>query len=46
PNPLSAGSDETLSVAGASTATVQELHLVAVHMVCAAFDAAVERAGR
>ncbi|GAB1326713.1 D-sedoheptulose-7-phosphate isomerase [Streptomyces sennicomposti] len=46
PNPLSAGSDETLSVAGASTATVQELHLVAVHMVCTAFDAAVERAGR
>ncbi|MGV9992292.1 D-sedoheptulose-7-phosphate isomerase [Streptomyces sp. NPDC003374] len=46
PNPLSAGSDEALCVAGASTATVQELHLVAVHMVCAAFDAAVERHGR
>ncbi|MEW2293819.1 SIS domain-containing protein [Streptomyces sp. NPDC006743] len=43
PNPLSAGSDEALCAAGASTATVQELHLVAVHMICAAFDAALER---
>ncbi|MFJ6087835.1 SIS domain-containing protein [Streptomyces sp. NPDC092369] len=43
PNPLVAGSDEALCVPGASAATVQELHLVAVHMVCAAFDAAVER---
>ncbi|MGW0085006.1 D-sedoheptulose-7-phosphate isomerase [Streptomyces sp. NPDC003393] len=46
PNPLSAGSDEALCAAGASTATVQELHLVAVHMVCAAFDAALARGGR
>ncbi|MEU6479936.1 SIS domain-containing protein [Streptomyces sp. NPDC047017] len=46
PNPLSAGSDEALCAAGASTATVQELHLVAVHMVCAAFDAALARPGR
>ncbi|MFJ1807482.1 MULTISPECIES: SIS domain-containing protein [unclassified Streptomyces] len=44
PNPLTAGSDEALCVSGSSTATVQELHLVAVHMVCEAFDAAVERA--
>ncbi|WP_217237525.1 SIS domain-containing protein [Streptomyces sp. AC555_RSS877] len=43
PNPLMAGSDESLCVTAASAATVQELHLVAVHMVCAAFDAAVER---
>ncbi|MFB7598771.1 SIS domain-containing protein [Streptomyces sp. NPDC056160] len=43
PNPLSAGGDEALCAAGASTATVQELHLVAVHMICAAFDAAIER---
>jgi D-sedoheptulose 7-phosphate isomerase len=43
PNPLSAGSDEALCAAGSSTATVQELHLVAVHMVCAAFDAALQR---
>jgi D-sedoheptulose 7-phosphate isomerase len=46
PNPLSAGSDEALCAAGSSTATVQELHLVAVHMICAAFDAAIERTGR
>jgi D-sedoheptulose 7-phosphate isomerase len=46
PNPLVAGSDEALCVPAASTATVQELHLVAVHMVCAAFDAAIERNGR
>ncbi|MFD5234567.1 SIS domain-containing protein [Streptomyces qaidamensis] len=44
PNPLLACSDEALCVSGSSTATVQELHLVAVHMVCEAFDAAVERA--
>ncbi|MFF9277456.1 D-sedoheptulose-7-phosphate isomerase [Streptomyces griseosporeus] len=43
PNPLMAGSDEALCVSGASTATVQEVHLVAVHMICEAFDAAVER---
>jgi D-sedoheptulose 7-phosphate isomerase len=43
PNPLMAGSDEALCVSAASAATVQELHLVAVHMICAAFDAAVER---
>jgi D-sedoheptulose 7-phosphate isomerase len=42
PNPLAAGSDESLCVQAGSTATVQELHLVAVHMVCAAFDAALE----
>ncbi|MFJ4481066.1 SIS domain-containing protein [Streptomyces longwoodensis] len=43
PNPLTAGSDEALCVAAPAAATVQELHLVAVHMICAAFDAAVER---
>ncbi|MFB8771808.1 D-sedoheptulose-7-phosphate isomerase [Streptomyces broussonetiae] len=42
PNPLLAGSDEALCVAAGSTATVQELHLVAVHMVCEALDAALD----
>ncbi|MGW4023614.1 D-sedoheptulose-7-phosphate isomerase [Streptomyces sp. NPDC005009] len=42
PNPLTAGSDEALCVEAPTSATVQELHLVAVHMVCAAFDAALE----
>ncbi|UUU25511.1 D-sedoheptulose-7-phosphate isomerase [Streptomyces sp. DSM 40750] len=45
PNPLLAGSDEALCVNAGSAATVQELHLVAVHMTCAAFDAALERKG-
>ncbi|MFV0132941.1 SIS domain-containing protein [Streptomyces sp. HMX87] len=46
PNPLMAGSDESLCVEAPTTATVQEIHLVAVHMVCAAFDAALERGAR
>ncbi|MFH9979269.1 SIS domain-containing protein [Streptomyces sp. NPDC017179] len=43
PNPLQLGSDESLCVAAPVAATVQELHLVAVHMLCECFDAAVER---
>ncbi|MEV8593066.1 SIS domain-containing protein [Streptomyces sp. NPDC052012] len=42
PNPLMAGSDESLCVEAPSAATVQELHLVAVHMLCEAFDAALD----
>ncbi|AEN13818.1 MULTISPECIES: SIS domain-containing protein [unclassified Streptomyces] len=38
PNPLAAASDEALCVEAEVSATVQELHLVAVHMVCEAFD--------
>jgi D-sedoheptulose 7-phosphate isomerase len=41
PNPLAAGSDEALCVEANTTATVQELHLVAVHMICEAFDNAL-----
>jgi D-sedoheptulose 7-phosphate isomerase len=41
PNPLAAASDEVLCVEAAAAATVQEMHLVAVHMLCEAFDAAV-----
>lgn len=54
PNPLAAAGDEALCVpAGAGgtggavpagTATVQELHLVAVHMLCTAFDGALAEA--
>lgn len=40
PNPLAAAADEALSVPGAG-ATVQEAHLVAVHVLCTVFDAAV-----
>jgi D-sedoheptulose 7-phosphate isomerase len=46
PNPLAAAADESFCVAAPSPATVQELHLVAVHMVCAAFDEALEQDGR
>ena len=41
PNPLEAAADETVAVDSPWTATVQECHLVALHLVCAAFDAAV-----
>ena len=41
PNPLSAAADETVCVDSPWTATVQECHLVALHLVCAAFDEAV-----
>lgn len=43
PNPLAAAADESLCVDAATSATVQELHLVTVHMLCEAFDEAVER---
>ncbi|MEU4685502.1 D-sedoheptulose-7-phosphate isomerase [Streptomyces xinghaiensis] len=40
PNPLAARADEALCVDADSTATVQEAHLVALHLLCAAFDSA------
>ncbi|MEU1710399.1 SIS domain-containing protein [Streptomyces sp. NPDC005706] len=43
PNPLQLGADEALCVDAPVAATVQELHLIAVHMLCEAFDRAVER---
>lgn len=43
PNPLAGAADEALCVAAASAATVQELHLVAVHMLCESFDRAIAR---
>ncbi|MFK4152516.1 SIS domain-containing protein [Streptomyces fungicidicus] len=41
PNPLVEAADEALCVEAGSTATVQETHLVAVHLLCECFDAAV-----
>lgn len=38
PNPLATQADEALCVEAPTTATVQELHLVALHMLCAAVD--------
>ncbi|GGS61074.1 D-sedoheptulose-7-phosphate isomerase [Streptomyces cinerochromogenes] len=43
PNPLQLGADDALCADAPVAATVQELHLVAVHMLCEAFDQAVER---
>lgn len=44
PNPLAHACDEVVAVEAVSTAVVQELHLVALHLVCASMDAAL--AGR
>jgi D-sedoheptulose 7-phosphate isomerase len=41
PNPLSEQCDECLAVDVPDTAVIQEVHLVAVHLVCAALDRAV-----
>ena len=41
PNPLAAAADEVIAVPTAGTATVQEAHLVLVHVLCAAVDAEI-----
>jgi D-sedoheptulose 7-phosphate isomerase len=41
PNPLAELADQAMCVDAADTATVQEVHLVAVHILCEAFDAAL-----
>ena len=41
PNPLVAACDDALAVAAATSATVQEIHLAVVHMLCAAVDEAL-----
>jgi D-sedoheptulose 7-phosphate isomerase len=41
PNPLADLADEVLAVESPYTATVQELHLVALHVTCAALDRAL-----
>jgi D-sedoheptulose 7-phosphate isomerase len=41
PNPLAQLSDDHLCVAAERTCTVQEVHLVAVHLICEAMDAAL-----
>lgn len=40
-NPLAAVADDAFCIDSEWTATVQECHLVALHLVCAAFDSAV-----
>jgi D-sedoheptulose 7-phosphate isomerase len=41
PNPLAGCADDALCVAAPDTATVQEVHLVAIHALCAALDAEI-----
>ena len=43
PNPLASLADDAMCVDGPDTPTVQEVHLVAVHALCAAIDAEVVR---
>ncbi|MGZ6825438.1 MAG: D-sedoheptulose-7-phosphate isomerase [Mycobacteriales bacterium] len=43
-SPVEAAADACLSVDAPATATVQEVHQVAVHLLCAAVDLAVARA--
>ena len=45
PNPLASLSDEALTIPARSTASVQEIQLVAVHALCAALDAALSARG-
>jgi type III pantothenate kinase len=42
PNPLAGTADAVLAVPAASTAAIQEVHLVAVHAICAAMDRVLE----
>jgi DNA-binding MurR/RpiR family transcriptional regulator len=45
PNPLADAADETLDIEAPRTATVQEAHLLALHLLCELFDEArAERA--
>jgi D-sedoheptulose 7-phosphate isomerase len=41
PNPLAEMAHDALAAPAATTATVQELHLVALHLVCASLDVAL-----
>jgi rfaE bifunctional protein nucleotidyltransferase chain/domain len=41
PNPLADAADEAMCIDADETATVQELHLVALHEICECFDAAL-----
>jgi D-sedoheptulose 7-phosphate isomerase len=46
PNPLAEACDEYLCVEAPTTATIQEVHLVAVHVLCAEVEARVLEASR
>jgi D-sedoheptulose 7-phosphate isomerase len=42
PNPLAACTDDAVCVDAPATATVQEIHQIVVHLLCAAFDVTVQ----
>jgi len=46
PNPLASLADSALTVAGGSTAAIQEVHLIAVHALCAVLDATLRARGQ
>jgi D-beta-D-heptose 7-phosphate kinase/D-beta-D-heptose 1-phosphate adenosyltransferase len=41
PNPLAAACDDAMTISAAATGTIQECHLVAIHLICASVDAAL-----
>jgi D-sedoheptulose 7-phosphate isomerase len=44
PNPLASVSQDAILVSAADTCTIQEVHLAAIHIMCAAVDTAVREA--
>jgi phosphoheptose isomerase len=44
PNPVAAASDEAVCIDAPAMATVQEMHQIAVHLICAAFDLSLDPA--
>jgi D-sedoheptulose 7-phosphate isomerase len=44
PNPLAELADDAICIEATNTCTVQEVHLVALHVVCEAFDAGLDDA--
>ena len=46
PNPLAEAVDDAICVEAAQTGTIQEVHLVALHVLCDALDAELGSAGR
>jgi phosphoheptose isomerase len=44
-NPLALACDDAVRVESTHTATVQEIHLVCVHLICSAFDVRLEQLG-
>ena len=44
-NPLEAACDDAVCVESSHTATIQEIHLICVHLLCTAFDERLEQLG-